>query len=56
MEKNTFIKKMLNFDTINLDDSIFKNDPDSEIANRKKEQNQVKPIAETSQWTTHQFF
>ena len=37
-------KQMLDFDTINLDGSIFEDDPNSETENRKEEQTQVKPI------------
>ena len=35
---------MLDFDTINLDGSIFKDDPDSETENEKEKQTQIKPI------------
>ena len=40
--KNT--KQMLDFDTINLDGSIFKDDQYSETENGKEKQTQVKPI------------
>merc|ERR1711954_94279 len=43
-KKTLSSKKMLNFDTINLDGSIFENDPDSEVENRREEQTQVKQI------------
>ena len=45
--KNT--KQMLDFDTINLDGSIFKDDPDSETENEKEKQTQIKPI----KWNLH---
>ena len=35
---------MLDFDIINLDGSIFEDDPDSETENGKEKQTQVKPI------------
>ena len=47
---------MLDFDTINLDGSIFKDDPDSETENEKENQTQIKQEKmEPSQWATNQF-
>ena len=46
-EKTLSSKKMLNFDTMNLDDSIFENDQDSEVESGKEEQTQVEPIKRT---------
>ena len=44
MWRNTLSsKRMLDFDTINLDDSIFEDDPDSEIENENENQTQIKP-------------
>ena len=42
-----FCLGLSNFDTMNLDDSIFENDQDSEVESGKEEQTQVKPIKRT---------
>ena len=42
-------KRMLDFDTINLDGSIFEDDPDSETENEKENQTQIKP----EKWNLH---
>merc|ERR1711954_508080 len=40
---------MLDFDTINLDGSFFKDNPDSETEDEKENQTQIKPI----KWNLH---